>query len=327
MVADPAQLNVTQFGDYTVKEQIGEGGMCRVFRARRDGAAGDCALKLLREDQRDNAEVRDLFVTEADLAMLLVHPNLIQTFDAGEFRGRYYIAMELIEGGTLGHLAQRARHLGIELPVDLVLFVVSEVLKGLHALHTAVGRTGRPLGLVHRDITPHNIFLCFDGRVVLGDFGVAHIQAYHDTETSHVLGKIGYLAPETVHSGEVDLRSDLFSIGVVLYELLTGQRAFVGERDEEIMNAILEVKLDRPTKLRDTLDKMLEQVIMRSLSRKPRERQASAEALLTDLGVFWSPVLGNTYALSAVLSALFRDEASAWRDRHAGDGKHLTAAV
>ena len=306
----------TKFGPYTIYERLGQGGMCLVFRARREDAAYDCALKVLRQDQRSDERVLDLFITEADLSLLLEHPNLIRTYEAGEVQGRYYIAMELMQGGTLGELLRECTRRQVRLPQDFALYVVSEILEGLHSLHTAEGATGRELGLIHRDITPHNIFLAFDGRVILGDFGVALIQAYGDNSPGEVLGKLGYLAPEMVSMEEVDRRADIFAAGVVLYELLTGTRMFDGKDEETVLADIAEAKFPRPRKVRESISRALELVLLKALARRPKDRFETAEEMLYALEPLWSRQVGSPYALAALLSAVYPDRAHAWRAEH-----------
>jgi serine/threonine-protein kinase len=309
--SNPAPASI-QFGEYTVFGRLGEGGMCHVFRARRSGEIEDCALKMLKEDQRKDERVLDLFVTEADLSLLLRHPNLVTTFDAGEIKDRYYIAMELIEGSNLRDCAAQCERIGVPLPPDFALAMLSEVLAGLAALHDAKGSSGTPLGLIHRDVTPHNIFLAFDGRVILGDFGIAQIKAYGDIDPGQgAVGKLGYLAPEAVAGEEVDHRADLFAIGVILHELLTGTRLFASGTDQEILQAILEVRAPKPRKIRPTLSKGLEAVMQKALARKPKERYQTAQEMIDALRPFWSPLIGHQAALSGFLSGLFRDESQA----------------
>lgn len=306
----------TKFGPYTIFERLGQGGMCVVFRARHEAMDHDCALKVLRQDRRADERVLDLFITEADLAMLLDHPNLVRTYEAGEHQGRYYIAMELIHGGTLGDLLTQCRRRDIRVPQDFALYFVSEVLEGLHSLHEASGATGRPLGLIHRDVTPQNIFLSFDGRVILGDFGVALIQAYGDASPGEVLGKLGYLAPEMVSMEEVDRRADLFAAGVVLFELLTGTRLYEGDDEEEVLADIAEARVPRPRKLRETIARDLEAVVLEALAKKPKDRFETAEQMLYALEPHWSRHVGNPYALAALLAALHPKRAAAWRKQH-----------
>ncbi len=315
MATSDLRKTLARFGKYRIVERLGEGGMCHVFRARHDDHEYDCALKLLKEHRRSDEQILELFINEADLSLLLDHPNLIRTYDAGEIDNRYYIAMELIEGGTLQELLARAKSRRIPIPQDFGLLVISEVLEGLSALHTAKARTGRELGLVHRDITPSNIFLSFDGRVILGDLGAMHIQAYGNFNPNVVLGKIGYLAPEMVLGEEIDLRADLFAVGVVLYEMLTSSRLFFGGTDQELMEQIAEVRIARPRRLNPHLSKELEAVIMRALSRRPKERHDTAEAMIYELERCWSTQLANPYGLAALMAGLYREEVAAWWER------------
>jgi serine/threonine-protein kinase len=316
---EKSERKTLQFGEYTVVEHLGEGGMCHVFRARRKGDSQDCALKMLKDERRNDEQLRDLFLTEADIALLLDHPNLIHTFDAGEVNGRYYIAMELIEGRTLGQLQVRSQKLKLDVPPDFSLYMISEILEGLHALHTASGKTGRPLGLIHRDVTPQNIFVSFDGRVILGDFGVAHIQAYGDADPNTALGKIGYLSPEAVLGEEIDRRADIFGAGIVLYEILTDTRLFESGTDEELMQAIAEGRIPRPRTIEPWLSKGLEGVIMRALAKRPKDRFESAEEMIYELEPYWSKQLGNPHAIAAYMSGIFREEAKEWRARKQRD--------
>ena len=304
---------LARFGPYQILDRLGTGGMCHVFRARHDESQIDCALKLLREERRSDEQIRDLFVTEADLALLLQHPNLIRTYDAGEVDDRYYIAMELMSGGTLGETLKAMKAREVPLPPDYALFILTEILEGLEALHNATGHTGRALGLIHRDVTPHNIFLSFDGRVILGDFGVAMIQAYGDVDPGLVLGKLGYLAPEMIAMEEVDHRADLFAAGVVLWELLTGTRLFDRGSDEEVMEDILEGRITRPRKVQPSLSRESENAVMNALARRPKDRYQSAEEMLYALEPLWSKKLGHPKAIASLLAALFPDEAARWR--------------
>jgi serine/threonine protein kinase len=317
----------TKFGPYTIFERLGQGGMCLVFRARHETTDYDCALKVLRPDRRADERVRDLFITEADVSLLLDHPNLIRTYEAGEVEGRHYISMELMQGGTLAELQHQCALNQLPLPQDFVLYILSEVLEGLQSLHEATGRTGRPLGLIHRDVTPQNIFVSFDGRVILGDFGVAMIGAYGEDSPGEVLGKLGYLAPEMVAMGEVDHRADLFSAGVVLYELLTGARLFDGKDQERVLEEIAEARVPRPRRSRETISRGLEQVILRALTKRPRDRFESAEEMLYALEPHWSKQVANPYALAALLRALYPDRAAAWRAEHQALAGSFTAAA
>lgn len=303
----------SRFGEYTVVGRLGEGGMCHVFRARRHGASFDCALKLLKREHLGDERIRDLFVTEADIALMLHHPNLIATYDAGEINGRLYIAMELIEGSTLDELIDRCIKSAVVIPIDFALFIISQILEGLQSLHSVKGKTGRELALIHRDVTPHNIFLSYEGRVVLGDFGIAQIKGFGGVQPAEAVGKIGYLSPEMVVGEEVDRRSDLFSAGIVLHELLTATRLFSSGSDDEIMAAIAEAKLVRPRRIRPSISRGLEGVILKALARRSKDRYENAAEFLGELEPYWSKKLGAPDAIAALMSGIFHDEAAAWR--------------
>lgn len=299
-----SETKLPKLGPYQIVEVIGEGGMCRVFRARRDDLDIDCALKILRNEMRSDTRVRDYFLTEADLSMLVRHPNLIRSYDAGEIEGRAYIAMELLEGGTLSDLQRMLHAEGDLLPDDLALHVICEMLAGLEALHEAKGQTGRPLGIVHRDVTPHNVFLGLDGRVVLGDFGVAHIEAHGSDMEADVPGKLAFIAPESLTKEPTDRRADVYSAGAMLYELLTGAQPFASEDEDTTVDLIVEGRHPRPRRLRPDLPAELESVIERALSRRPKDRPATAWEFREALQPFFEPRLAGYRMLGALMTSL-----------------------
>lgn len=300
----PPDREATRFGPYRVFEKIGQGGMCLVLRARKDQSPRDCALKVLRADRRGDDRLEDLFTTESDLALLVEHPNLIHTYETGDIDGRSYIAMELIEGGTLQQLVTAAAQRRIPIPLDVALFIISEVLEGLHALHQTRGVSGRPLELVHRDVSPQNIFLSYDGRVILGDLGVAMVRAHGPPRSSEVLGKLGYLAPEMVSMGDVDRRADLFAIGVVAYQLLTGVPPFTGKTQEDVLTQIAGGRFVPARRRNPAIRRELDEVFSRALTRRPEDRFDTAEALVHALERFWSKKLANPFLLAALIAAV-----------------------
>lgn len=314
--ADEPQKSVA-FGPYFLTGRLGEGGMCHVFRAYKDGTDFDVALKLLKDQQREDERVLDLFVTEADLSLLLKHPNLIRTLDAGEHRDRYFIAMELIEGPNLSDIAHQCARIGVPLPPDFTMFIINEVLAGLQALHDATAKSGRPLGLVHRDVTPSNVFISYDGRVILGDFGIAHIMAYGGTEPGQAVGKLGYLSPEVVTGSSIDRRSDLFGIGIILWELLTGERLFAGSDEEAVMHAIADAQAPRAKKVAPGLPAGVDDVVMTALAKKPKDRFQTADEMSAAMRPHWSTKIGHRPALAGFLAGLFRDDSQRYRERKA----------
>jgi eukaryotic-like serine/threonine-protein kinase len=316
-MSSEAKPKSAKFGDYTLTGHLGEGGMCHVFRARKKGDLQDCALKMLKEEFRSDERILDLFVTEADLALLLQHPNLVATYDAGEIQGRHYIAMELIEGGNLREIIAECQRSGVRLPADFALFIVSEVLEGLEAVHSARSHAGGRLGLIHRDVTPQNVFVSFDGRVILGDLGIAHIRAYGEADTGIAVGKLGYLSPEQAAGEPIDSRSDLFSLSVILFELLTSSRLYDEGTDREILAAIAEARAPRLRRLKPGLSKSLETTVQRCLMKRPRDRFQTAEEMVLALEPHWSPMIGNPKALGALMCGLFREKSREFSERRA----------
>jgi len=306
-----------RLGPFRILERLGEGGMCLVFRARRDGEDRDCALKVLREGAARDDKIRELFATEADVSQLLDHPNLMRAHDAGQADGRAYIAMELVEGATLSRLLQTAEARDLPCPPDLGLFIVTELLDGLHALHEATLETGERLGLVHRDVSPDNVFIGFDGRVLLGDFGVTHVQAFGDASPHHAVGKLGYLAPELLGREAIDHRADLFSAGVLLYELLANRRLFDAVDEEAGLAQVSEARVPPLHRYVPDIDRDLEALVLRALARRPTQRFDTAEDFAVELEPHWSRELGNPFALEALVAATFPSEARAWSARRA----------
>lgn len=315
MRADSSVAEPVRFGKYDLIGRLGEGGMCHVFRARRRDDNEEIAIKLLKEVHRHEDRVLDLFITEADLSLMLNHPNLINTLEAGEVKGRYYIAMELIEGVTLEDLVKQVQNLGLTVPPDIALLIVHQVLEGLNSLHNFTGISGRELDLVHRDVTPSNIFICFDGRVILGDFGVAHIRAYGGIDSSVTIGKLGYLSPESVVGEDIDHRSDLFSVGIILWELLAGSRLYFGEKESDIMNAIAEAAAPDLLSIRPGLSPSLAETVAKSLARKPQARFENALELSYALRPEWSLEIGSPESIKALLAGLFRDDFQRWAEK------------
>ncbi len=305
-MADKGQSPAASLGRYQISERLGEGGMCLVFRAQDPSYPFPCALKVLKQELRKDPKMRELFATEADIAGLLSHENLPQCFDAGEINGRLYIAMELFEGGTLGELLTSLNQSQLSLPIDLAIYITIEVLHGLHALHETHAQSGRLLGLIHRDLTPHNIFFSMGGRVVLADFGVAHMQAYGDIDRQAIPGKASYLAPEILDPhADVDHRADIFSAGAVLYEILVGSRAFEGETDEETIDLISEARPTKISKLREEINRSLEQTIHKAMSKKPKDRYATALEFAEALENYYSVNLADQELLSGLLTCTY----------------------
>ncbi len=237
-VSPSAQAPIVRLGRYRLLLELGQGGMARVFVAVSSGLAGFnklVVLKVLRDELRENQGSLDMFLAEARLAARMNHPNIVQTLEVGEDGGHYFICMEYLEGQTLGRLMKKT----VDSPLPLAgrLELVCQVLEALIYMHAFTDPDGTPLSLVHRDISPNNIFITFDGTAKVLDFGVAKATGVsHATEAGMFKGKLGYAAPEQI-LGNSDQRSDVFAVGVLLWELLAYRRLSQDRTQQEIVQA------------------------------------------------------------------------------------------
>lgn len=262
-----------RIGKYEVVTPLGTGGMAQVLVARARGPEGLgrlVALKRILPHLTADPSIVQQFLDEARIGLRLSHPNLVHVYDFGEAQGAYYIAMELVRGVDLDRLIRALK--GPLEPAHAVAVVV-QALQGLHAAHGLRGEDGAPLQLVHRDLSPHNLMVGFDGRVKVLDFGVAKARAQRTvTLPGIVKGKPLYMSPEQARGQRLDARSDLFAMGLILYEALTGRRAF--DRGDELssMQAICDERLPRP----DSLPRPLWDVLELALAKQPQARFGSA---------------------------------------------------
>ncbi len=273
-MSTPANPEV--FGQYYLLEKIATGGMAEVYRARLEGAMGFekiLVIKRILDTLAKDDEFKELFQTEAKIAALLSHVNIVQVFELGEFNGSLYIAMEHVNGIDLARLASRARALG-EFPVPLALFIVGEVLRALQFAHSAE-HDGKPLHVVHCDISPQNVLLSHAGEVKLTDFGISRA-AIQQGNQDVIRGKYAYMSPEQVEARPLDGRSDLFSLGIVLYELLTGRRLFKARNRDETLARVRRAEVPSPRGFRPEISEDLEEFLLKTLSRLRDDRWANA---------------------------------------------------
>ncbi|HUG78496.1 MAG TPA: serine/threonine-protein kinase [Burkholderiales bacterium] len=269
-----AKKKTAQIGRYKILGELGRGAMGIVYRARDPALDRVVALKtiILSDEADGRAEYHKRFFLEAKAAGKLTHPNIVTTYDFGEHDGLAYLAMELLEGTDLRERLQQ----GAMSPIE-ALEIAQQVAEGLGFAHER--------GIVHRDIKPGNIMLLDRGQAKIMDFGLARMRAAdHKTSTGMVLGTPKYMSPEQVAGQPVDHRSDLFSLGVVLYEMLTGVRLFAGEDTPQIMHNVTYAEHEPPTYLKPELPAMLDFVVARALKKDPAVRYQEAYELASDLG-------------------------------------------
>lgn len=269
-------------GRYSVFEPIGEGGMGTVHLALELLPSGEkkrVAVKRMRPDAAKDPRNLELFFREARLATMLRHPNVAQALSFGRIGQEPYIAMEYIAGRTLDAILDALRARGRSLDVGMTCFVAAELCEGLHAVHSLTDEQGRALGVVHRDVTPHNVIVAFDGSVRLLDFGIAKVteDASKLTRTGEVRGKMAYMSPEQALGEKVEARSDLFSVGAVFYECITGERMWGDGAELELMRKLA---LEAPPKLGDdTCIEELAELQHRLVAKRPNDRPADASAV------------------------------------------------
>lgn len=273
-----------EFGRYTLLKKIGEGGMAAVYLARDNTAPPNSppvVIKRLHDRLEKDPDAVDLFLTEADVTMLLDHPNIIRVFDSGEVGSRYYMCMEYVHGKDLEQIWERLRFKNLIMDPNVAVHILIEILRGLDYVHNAKTPTGRELGIVHRDVTPSNVYISTNGGIKLGDFGVAKLVGVEGwTMAGSLKGKLGYLAPEQI-SGEPPAQSiDLWAASVIFYEMLAGDRAFTGDVELDVMLRIKAGKVLRLRKVNKNAPKPLEKILKKALHKKPSKRFPNAGEML-----------------------------------------------
>ena len=287
------------FGRYLLTDRIGEGGMAEVYKARSrvaEGLSKQLVVKKIRPEFACQEDFARMFVDEAKIALSLNHANIVQVFDFGKVRDDHFLAMEWIDGIDLMQLFQAVRAVGDAFPPVIAAYIAHRVSSGLAYAHRKTDDEGRPLGIVHRDISPHNIMISYAGQVKILDFGIARTarqdaedrpQADHgDAPEETIKGKVAYMSPEQATGRTLDGRSDIYSLGIVLFELLTGELLF---RDKDRMKALERVRTEPPPSLRALaphVPEPLVTIVERALARDPDDRYPSATAIRADLAEF-----------------------------------------
>jgi len=285
---EAAAAKLSTLGKYSLIASLGQGGMAKVYLALMAGPAGFnklLVIKALREDMLSSSEeFVDMFLDEARLAARLSHPNIVQTYEVGESEGRYFIAMEYLEGQSLRTIQRRLSPQG--LPLEEELRVISQTAHGLHYAHGLKGFNGEPLGVVHRDVSPQNVFLNYDGQVKLLDFGIAKTQdAEHLTKVGVIKGKIDYIAPEQIRGEKVDARADIFALGAMMWEAISGRRFAGGPKVADVTKIHTRVTGTEP-KLREIspdVPDVLAQICERAIALNPDDRYLNALEFAEDI--------------------------------------------
>ncbi|MBL8957656.1 MAG: protein kinase [Myxococcaceae bacterium] len=271
-----------QFGRYELLRKLAAGGMGQVFLARKKGVGFEklVVLKRILPHLVEDEEFFTMFLDEARLTARLNHPNIAQIFDVEAEAGQHLVVMEYVQGDDVRRVEKKARLANEKLPVGVILRTIADAAAGLDYAHKARDDQGQPLGIVHRDISPQNILVGFDGGVKLIDFGVAKAagRAQH-TATGVLKGKFPYMSPEQAEGEELDARSDVFALGIVLWELLCDKRLFKGDSDVMSQRLVKACQVPRPSELNTQLPPKLDAIVLKSLARNRDERFQSAQEL------------------------------------------------
>lgn len=284
--ADGIDLLPRRFGRYFLFDKIGEGGMARIYLARSRTELGGERLAVVKQILpmlSSSAEFSRLLIEEAKLAAQLTHGNIVQVFDLGREDNVLYIGMEYVEGFDLRELLRQCSKAKVPLPIEFSLFVAAETLQALDYAHRKRNARGEPLGVVHRDVSPSNILLSFEGEVKLCDFGIARAFGNNpELPLETVQGKAGYMSPEAARGDAIDGRSDVFAVGVILWELLAGRRLYKKGGPPTIEQAA-EAHIEPLPPRGFPEEERLYGIVMRALTKNPDERFPSAEAMLREL--------------------------------------------
>ncbi|NVB82927.1 MAG: protein kinase, partial [Kofleriaceae bacterium] len=286
-----------QFGPYRLVRQIAVGGMAEIHLAKTKGIAGFekyVALKMIHPNFAEDEQFIQMLVDEAKIAVQLNHGNIAQTFDLGRVGDTYYITMEYVDGADLYKILRKSSEIDAEMPLDVCAFIAKEIASALDHAHRKRDHTGKALGIVHRDVSPQNVLVSFAGEVKLVDFGIAKAtMKARQTAVGVIKGKYYYMSPEQAWGDQIDYRSDIFSAGIVLYEMITGQMLYLEEDLHKLLDMARRADIAPPSTLRKGVPPQLEKIVMHALQKERGDRYQSASDFAADLERFlhtYSPV-------------------------------------
>ena len=302
------------FGKYLLLDRVNIGGMAEVWRAKTFGAGGFeriVAIKRILPNIAEDEEFISMFLDEAKITVQLNHANIAQIYELNNLSNSYFIAMEYVSGKDLRAVFDRCRKRGEPAPIPLTCYAIAQCCEGLDYAHRAKDRQGRDMSIVHRDVSPQNALVSYDGEVKVIDFGIAKAAGKATKTQAGILkGKFGYMSPEQIRGLPLDGRSDIFAMGVCLYEMLTGERLFVGDSDFSVLEKVRKVEVLPPSHFNRKIPDALERIVMKSLAKDVDDRYQHATELGEDLRSFMYST-GNAFArkdLAAFMKATFAED-------------------
>jgi serine/threonine protein kinase len=298
------------FGRYQLGRRLGAGGMAVVYQALLTGPSGfnrPCVVKRIHPRLAHNNDFAKMFASEARLSALLQHPNIVQILEFGAVEDELFLAMEYIQGADLVNVFRRCIAAKRTVPIGVACFAMHELASALGYAHALKGPDGRPLSIVHRDVSPSNVMLTQQGGVKLVDFGIAKAAGHiRDdlTRTGTLKGKVGYMSPEQAEAEQIDQRSDIFSLGVVFHEMLTCQRVFRGQDDLQTLKKIREANPPPPSQIRPEVPPEVDAVVMKMLTRRPEDRYQSCEEVREAIAPIVHEMQADGRQVSSFLASL-----------------------
>jgi serine/threonine protein kinase len=310
-------LDPTPFGKYLLLGMIARGGMAEVYRAKmRNPAAGIpsamaerlLAIKCMRPQLAKESRFVEMFIREGKLAVLLDHDSIVRTYEIGRIEGRYFIAMEYIGGKDLTQILRRCQESNQRIPVPHACYIAAKMSEGLHYAHTRTDAEGRPLNIVNRDVSPSNVRVSYEGEVKLLDFGIAQAMLKFTSEIGVLKGKFSYMSPEQIRGMPVDARTDVFSTGIILHEMLTTEKLFRGDTEFALMEKVRKAEVAPPSKFNRRVPEALDKIVLKALARDLPDRYQTAKELGDELHAFMSQYRFQTNEMQEFVRGLFRSD-------------------
>ena len=310
-----------RFGRYLILDHLVDGGMAKICRARFLGEQADkvVAIKMVQPQYSKDESYKTMFMDEIGVTFDLIHPNIVQTYDYGVHQDQLYVAMEYCDGRNLKEYLDKLKERKFVFPVEISVYIITQVCQGLHYAHTYTNKlTGKSANIIHRDISPHNIMLTFDGSIKVIDFGIAKADTNSEaTQAGTIKGKLSYLAPEYLEGEELDPRYDEFSVGITLWEMLCSRKLFKASNDLAVLKKIQECKVPPPSSINPNVPKELDEIVLKALHKDRNKRYEDLDkfnrALMKFLYTNYSDF--NATDLSYFAKELFKEEIKADREK------------
>ncbi len=303
-----APTDPVPFGKYYLLGLIARGGMAEVYRARVQNEKRLLALKVMRPQLAREARFIDMFHREGKLAMLLENRCIVRTVEVGQHDSKHYITMEYIGGRDLTQVLRRCQESQQRIPVPHAVYIAARIAEGLHFAHTLIGPDGRPLNIVNRDVSPSNVRLSYDGEVKLLDFGIAQALMKFTSEIGILKGKFSYMSPEQIRGMPLDARTDVFSAGIILHEMLTTEKLFRGDTEFALMEKVRKAEVAPPSNFNRRVTPELDAISLRALARDVADRYQNAQQLAADLDALIAGYRFDPKELRQFMRQLFRKE-------------------